>query len=43
VQVVLGDSHGLDFKLAEWRAVVQQTKPSDLHVLDLRGDRPYYR
>ena len=43
VQVVLGDSHALDFKLAEWRAVLQQTKPADLHMLDLRGDRPYYR
>jgi cell division septal protein FtsQ len=43
VQIFLGDAAGLDHKLAVWQAIAQQTKAGGLHVLDLRGDRPYYR
>ena len=43
VQVLLGNGDGLAHKLAIWQALATKAKSGDLHLLDLRGDRPYYR
>jgi len=45
-RVVLGDSHGLEYKLAVWQALEQRLGRQGIqgHVLDLRfGDRPSLR
>lgn len=43
VQVLLGSGDGLAHKLAIWQALAAKARSGDLHLLDLRGDRPYYR
>jgi cell division septal protein FtsQ len=43
VQIQFGDGDGLDYKLAVWQAMLHAVRPGELHVLDLRGSRPYYR
>jgi cell division protein FtsQ len=45
-RVVIGDSHGLEYKLAVWQALEQRLGRQQIegHVLDLRfGDRPSLR
>lgn len=40
----LGDSHGLDYKLAVWQATEAKVGADHMHLIDLRfGDRAYYR
>jgi cell division protein FtsQ len=44
VRVRLGDSQGLDYKLAVWQALNAKIGASRIHLIDLRSvDRPYYR
>jgi len=43
MQIEFGDGDGLDYKLAVWQAVLHAVRPGELHVLDLRSSRPYYR
>jgi cell division protein FtsQ len=44
VQVRLGDSQSLDYKLAVWQAINAKVGAKNIHLLDLRSvDRPYYR
>lgn len=44
VQARLGDSQGLDYKLAVWQAIDAKAGVANVHLIDLRfGDRPYFR
>jgi cell division septal protein FtsQ len=44
VRVRLGDEAGLEYKLAVWRAVLQQAGRTAVTEIDLRfGDRAFYR
>jgi cell division protein FtsQ len=44
VRVRLGDSQGLDYKLAVWQALNAKVGASHIHLIDLSSvDRPYYR
>lgn len=44
VRVRLGDSQGLDYKLAVWQALNAKIGAKNIHLIDLRSvDRPYYR
>lgn len=44
LEVRLGDSQGLDYKLAVWQALNAKVGAKNIHLLDLRSvDRPYYR
>lgn len=44
VRVRLGDEAGLEYKLAVWRAVLQQAGRTSVTEIDLRfGDRAFYR
>lgn len=44
LQVQLGASGDLNYELAVWRALAQNPHTAaTMHILDLRGDRPYYR
>ncbi|HTE84484.1 MAG TPA: FtsQ-type POTRA domain-containing protein [Dehalococcoidia bacterium] len=44
VRVRLGDSQGLDYKLAVWQALNAKLGANRVHLIDLRSvERPYYR
>jgi cell division protein FtsQ len=44
VRLRLGDSQGLDYKLAVWQALSAKVAASHIHLVDLRSvDHPYYR
>jgi cell division protein FtsQ len=44
VRVRLGDSQGLDYKLAVWQSLNAKVGASHIHLIDLSSiDRPYYR
>lgn len=44
VRARLGDSQGLDYKLAVWQAVTAKAGAAGVHTIDLRfGNRPSYR
>ncbi|MGI8551221.1 MAG: cell division protein FtsQ/DivIB [Dehalococcoidia bacterium] len=44
VRARLGDSQGLDYKLAVWQAVDRKAGSKNVHLIDLRfGDGDYYR
>jgi cell division protein FtsQ len=44
VRVRLGDSQGLDYKLAVWQALNAKVGAKNVHLIDLRSaERPYYR
>jgi cell division protein FtsQ len=44
VRVRLGDSQGLDYKLAVWQALNAKVGTNHVHLIDLRSvERPYYR
>lgn len=43
LQVRLGGNADLNYELAVWGALAQTAPTTGMHVLDLRGDRPFYR